>query len=219
MFDDPLSAVDSHVGAHMFSACFLHHLSGTTRILVTHKIEVLHQVDHIICMTDEGSIRCSGSFAEISSKHPEILNHILDSETSQAQHDTAATTAVLPTHKIEVLHQVDHIICMTDEGSIRCSFAEISSKHLEILNHIFASETSQAQRGTAATTDPCLSARGSLTSAENRAQGALSAEVYKFYAAAMGRNYLIAVFLAGALSQVIQSIPLFSLLSLFLTTR
>jgi hypothetical protein len=43
--------------------------------------------------------------------------------------------------------------------------------------------------------------------------------VYKFYAAAMGRNYLISVFLAGALSQVIQSIPLFSLLSLLLTTR
>jgi ATP-binding cassette subfamily C (CFTR/MRP) protein 1 len=156
MFDDPLSAVDSHVGAHMFSACFLHYLSGTTRLLVTHKIEVLHQVDHIICMTDEGSIRCSGSFAEISSKHPEILNHILASETSQAHHDTAATTAAPP-------------------NDLKPKLAR----------------------------DPCKSASGSLTSVENRAQGAVSAEVYKFYAAAMGRNYLIAVFLAGALSQVI----------------
>jgi ABC-type methionine transport system ATPase subunit len=146
----------------MFSACFLHFLSGTTRLLVTHKIEVLHQVDHIICMADEGSIRCSGSFAEISSKHPEILNHILASETSQAQHDSAATTAAPPN--------------------------DLKPKSAR---------------------DPCKSASGSLTSAENRAQGAVSAEVYRFYAAAMGRNYLIAVFLAGALSQVIQSIPLF----------
>jgi hypothetical protein len=47
--------------------------------------------------------------------------------------------------------------------------------------------------------------RGSLTAVEGRAQGAVKAEVYKFYAAAMGRNYLVAVFLAGALAQVTPS--------------
>ncbi len=40
LFDDPMSAVDSHVGAHMFTSCFLQHLAGTTRILVTHKTEI-----------------------------------------------------------------------------------------------------------------------------------------------------------------------------------
>jgi hypothetical protein len=44
--------------------------------------------------------------------------------------------------------------------------------------------------------------RGLLTSVENRAQGAVKTEVYKFYAAAMGRNYLIAVLIAGVLAQV-----------------
>lgn len=158
MFDDPLSAVDSHVGAHMFSACFLHYLAGTTRILVTHKIDVLDRVDHIVCLTDEGSVRCAGSFAEISAKHPEILAHVLASEPPQVQ----------------------------GQGQLEP----------------FAAHAASVEPAPKPNRNPVKSACGSLTSVEARAQGAVKAEVYKFYGLAMGRNYLIAVFLAGALAQV-----------------
>ena len=52
LLDDPLSAVDSHVGKHIFdcvlgpSGC----LSGKTRVLVTHGVTFLPQMDQIIVL-------------------------------------------------------------------------------------------------------------------------------------------------------------------------
>lgn len=52
LLDDPLSAVDSHVGAHLFHKClgrkgYLAQLN-TTRILVTHQIHFLKDADWLI---------------------------------------------------------------------------------------------------------------------------------------------------------------------------
>ena len=64
--DDPLSAVDSHVGKHIFdqvigpSGC----LAGTTRILVTHGVTFLPKVDQIIVFKD-GCISECGTYQEL----------------------------------------------------------------------------------------------------------------------------------------------------------
>lgn len=51
-FDDPLSAVDSHVGKHIFEKVIGPKgvLRRKTRVLVTHGISFLPQVDNIIVM-------------------------------------------------------------------------------------------------------------------------------------------------------------------------
>jgi ABC-type transport system involved in cytochrome bd biosynthesis fused ATPase/permease subunit len=40
LLDDPLSAVDVHVGRHIFEACICGELAGKTRLLVTHQVQV-----------------------------------------------------------------------------------------------------------------------------------------------------------------------------------
>ena len=40
LLDDPLSAVDSHVGQHIFESCIKGELSGKTIVLVTHQLQV-----------------------------------------------------------------------------------------------------------------------------------------------------------------------------------
>ena len=71
--DDPLSAVDSHVGKHIFdhvvgpAGC----LQGTTRILVTHSITFLPYVDHIIVLKN-GKISEQGNYAELKEKKGEF---------------------------------------------------------------------------------------------------------------------------------------------------
>lgn len=52
LMDDPLSAVDTHVGKHLFEECILKHLHGKTRILVTHQLQYLKKADHIIVLND-----------------------------------------------------------------------------------------------------------------------------------------------------------------------
>ncbi|KAL5009946.1 hypothetical protein ScPMuIL_012251 [Solemya velum] len=64
--DDPLSAVDSHVGKHIFEEVVGDKglLSGKTRILVTHGVQWLPHVDKIIVLTN-GEISEMGTYDEL----------------------------------------------------------------------------------------------------------------------------------------------------------
>uniref|UniRef100_A0A8D2LEX9 ATP binding cassette subfamily C member 3 n=1 Tax=Varanus komodoensis TaxID=61221 RepID=A0A8D2LEX9_VARKO len=66
LLDDPLSAVDSHVAKHIFDNVIGPEgtLKGKTRILVTHSIQFLPQVDHILVLVD-GKISEMGSYQEL----------------------------------------------------------------------------------------------------------------------------------------------------------
>ncbi|XP_026807194.1 probable multidrug resistance-associated protein lethal(2)03659 isoform X3 [Rhopalosiphum maidis] len=50
LLDDPLSAVDNHVGKHLFSKCIIEFLKEKTCILITHQLQYLTNVDQIIVM-------------------------------------------------------------------------------------------------------------------------------------------------------------------------
>lgn len=50
LLDDPLSAVDAHVGRQLFDECISGYLRHTTRILVTHQLHYLKAADYIVIM-------------------------------------------------------------------------------------------------------------------------------------------------------------------------
>lgn len=52
LFDDPLSAVDTHVSKHIFRECVIKYLANKTRILVTHQLQVLNRADQIVVMSN-----------------------------------------------------------------------------------------------------------------------------------------------------------------------
>ncbi|XP_019398025.1 PREDICTED: voltage-dependent T-type calcium channel subunit alpha-1G [Crocodylus porosus] len=66
LLDDPLSAVDSHVAKHIFDKVIGPEgaLKEKTRILVTHGISFLPQVDHIVVLID-GRVSETGSYQEL----------------------------------------------------------------------------------------------------------------------------------------------------------
>ncbi|KAI9225298.1 MAG: P-loop containing nucleoside triphosphate hydrolase protein [Piptocephalis tieghemiana] len=70
LLDDPLSAVDSHVGRHLFDKCILGALSGKTRILVTHQWHFLPRVDRILVI-HEGRIIEDGTYTSLMNKENE----------------------------------------------------------------------------------------------------------------------------------------------------
>ncbi|CAG5116121.1 unnamed protein product, partial [Candidula unifasciata] len=68
LLDDPLSAVDAHVGKHIFHQVIGRSgmLKGKTRILVTHGVHWLPFVDHIVVMKD-GMISECGTYRRLVS--------------------------------------------------------------------------------------------------------------------------------------------------------
>ena len=69
LLDDPLSAVDSHVGKHIFDKLIGPRglLKEKTRVLVTHGISYLPEVDNIVVLK-EGKVSDSGTYQELIDK-------------------------------------------------------------------------------------------------------------------------------------------------------
>ncbi|KAG6526453.1 hypothetical protein ZIOFF_016438 [Zingiber officinale] len=65
IFDDPLSALDAHVGRQVFDKCIKDQLRDKTRVLVTNQLHFLPNVDKII-LVNEGMVKEEGSFEELS---------------------------------------------------------------------------------------------------------------------------------------------------------
>jgi len=71
LLDDPLSAVDAHVSRYLFDNCIHGALENKTRILVTHQLHVLPNVDYIILL-DNGEIREEGKYEELMKQDGEF---------------------------------------------------------------------------------------------------------------------------------------------------
>lgn len=64
LLDDPISALDAHVGKTVMKKCIVKFLKGKTRILVTHAIQYLKYCDEIIYMSG-GSIAWKGNYSNL----------------------------------------------------------------------------------------------------------------------------------------------------------
>lgn len=84
LLDDPLSAVDSHVGRHIFDKVIGPKgiLRNKTRVLVTHGITFLKDVDMIVHI-DEGRILEMGSYSELMIKDEKFADLIAEAEKGQ----------------------------------------------------------------------------------------------------------------------------------------
>ncbi|KAF4090918.1 hypothetical protein AMELA_G00031150 [Ameiurus melas] len=60
LLDDPLSAVDAHVGKHIFEECIKKELTGKSLILVTHQLQYLEFCDEVLLLED-GKIKEAGT--------------------------------------------------------------------------------------------------------------------------------------------------------------
>ncbi|XP_022822031.1 multidrug resistance-associated protein 4-like isoform X1 [Spodoptera litura] len=64
LLDDPLSAVDAHVGRQLFDECISGYLRHSTRVLVTHQLHYLKAADYIVIMNN-GSVEAKGTYDEL----------------------------------------------------------------------------------------------------------------------------------------------------------
>ncbi|XP_074602377.1 multidrug resistance-associated protein 1-like [Brevipalpus obovatus] len=88
LLDDPLSAVDAHVARHLFDKVIGPRglLKNKTRILVTHRVTFLSQVDEIIVLKN-GKISEQGTYNELLTRRGEFADFILQYAAEQSKQD------------------------------------------------------------------------------------------------------------------------------------
>lgn len=78
LLDDPLAAVDAHVGAYLFKECICGALAGTTRLLVTNQLHFLsHSEVARVLVFQDGRIVEQGSFRELAGDEGSRLSRML----------------------------------------------------------------------------------------------------------------------------------------------
>ncbi|XP_041974315.1 probable multidrug resistance-associated protein lethal(2)03659 isoform X2 [Aricia agestis] len=95
LLDDPLSAVDAHVGRHLFESCVVGYLRSATRVLVTHQLQFLRDVDQIIILKN-GSIAAAGDFETLSASGLDFASLLAREEEEEEKKEPEEKSQVDP---------------------------------------------------------------------------------------------------------------------------
>lgn len=86
LMDDPLSAVDAHVGRHIFDNAICGLLKDKCRILATHQLHVLSRCDRIIWM-QEGCIETIDTFENLMNSNEDFQKMMASTAQEEKQDD------------------------------------------------------------------------------------------------------------------------------------
>lgn len=98
LLDDPLSAVDAKVGAHIVEKCLHGLLVNKLIILVTHRLRYLQTADRIFVM-ENGRIAKETSYSELGRSEDQHLDANLQEETSDGSNNEDLKDSQAPSTK------------------------------------------------------------------------------------------------------------------------
>ena len=119
MLDDPLSAVDAHVGKHIFNNVIGPGglLKHKTRLLVTHGLGYLSEADLIVVIR-EGRISEMGSYQELLSHNGELaalIRNYLSEETDDESDADSEGTIIQDLYKYIGVRVCTYLLIWTQE--------------------------------------------------------------------------------------------------------
>jgi len=110
LFDDPLAAVDAHVGQSLFDNILGANgmLAGKTRVLATHQIQLLPLADQIV-VVDGGKIIASGTFDELSTRGMNLEKYVGRSQAESVERaESAEVSHKASADKVDTKKTVDN---------------------------------------------------------------------------------------------------------------
>ncbi|KAK8407821.1 hypothetical protein O3P69_002393 [Scylla paramamosain] len=81
LLDDPLSAVDTRVGRHIFDKCIMKYLRHKVRILVTHQVQYLKEASKILVLK-EGHVHAYGAYTQLVNSGIDIGSLVKEKENT-----------------------------------------------------------------------------------------------------------------------------------------
>ena len=188
LLDDPLSAVDAHVGRHIFRQCVKGLLAHKCVVLVTHALEFLPACDQVIVL-ENGTIVDQGTFEKVSQATTGVLASLLqaqkEAQAQQAQEES-------PISPVDISPLSSEMKANSEEEKKESALGENEASK-EINAETPAKETEIK--------------KGELTVEETRVKGKVNRSVYSLYfKAAGGFGIIIVIFLLFILAQVVRAI-------------
>ncbi|KAI5088763.1 multidrug resistance-associated protein 9, partial [Silurus meridionalis] len=173
LLDDPLSAVDAHVGKHIFEECIKKELKGKTVILVTHQLQYLEFCDEVLLL-ENGSIKEAGTHKALM-KTKGRYAHLINNYQSEQSNEPKEEAPVSPSNSTENNKQGRER--STSSGIINAAF-DMSD---EIINpDESATETQETKEG-----------KDQLVTTEESQDGSVTFRTYHQYCLAAGGYILL----------------------------
>ena len=223
LFDDPLSALDSHVGREIFEQVIGNKglLRGKTRILVTHRISLLSQMDQIIVLK-EGRVAEHGSYAELLARKGDfadlIVQYLCEYQEEQETSDQDELQ-VIAELKEKVKPQLEQMQASLSESRVlsrgdsmeqfrrRTTSIHQSSRMLRSDSILSRSQCSlldkqmeKRQKDVALAAAASASAGGKLIDSEHMEIGSVKWQVYLDYINALGVTMVLVTLVSYLLS-------------------
>ncbi len=173
LLDDPLSAVDAHVGKHIFENVIGPNglLASKTRIFATHAISFLPEVDEILVMKD-GQIVERGSYQELLAQKGKFAEYLVEEIKESAGDDDK---------EVENLENLD---LQTLNDTVKRQL----SKQTSVISNGTENRERRESKANAAQGKPEAKAdddKDKQYAAEKMETGKVSLKVYAYYAKAM----------------------------------
>ncbi|XP_054726613.1 probable multidrug resistance-associated protein lethal(2)03659 [Anastrepha obliqua] len=128
LLDDPLSAVDSHVGRHLFDQCVSGFLRRNIVILVTHQLQFLENADLIVIM-DKGRISAVGTYDSMRSTGLDFANLLTAPDMSNEDDNESAAEMKSASSQTHIQRQNS---TATLDGSVADSLLEEADSSLQV---------------------------------------------------------------------------------------
>ncbi|XP_074036465.1 multidrug-Resistance like Protein 1 isoform X3 [Leptinotarsa decemlineata] len=205
--DDPLSAVDSHVGKHIFEKVIGPNgmLKDKTRVLVTHAITYLPQTDKILVLKS-GEISESGTYQELLDRKEAfaefLLQHISESAETEEELDELKDQLVDTPLSEEVNRRLVRHRSRISESHSESGSDRIGNSSLQRQKSNDSADRSL--RKTSSITDdsaklPTLGKK--LIEVEKAETGSVSWAVYKHYLMSIGIFFMVATLFLNLIYQ------------------
>ncbi|XP_044926267.1 ATP-binding cassette sub-family C member 3 isoform X2 [Mustela putorius furo] len=204
LLDDPLSAVDSHVAKHIFDQVIGPEgvLAGKTRVLVTHSISFLPQMDIIIVLA-EGQVSEVGSYPDLLGRNGSFANFLCNyaPEEDKESLKEDSRPALESTEDEELLLIEDTLSNHTDLTDNEPVLYEVQKQFMRQLSVMSSEGEGQGRpvpRRRLGSAEKALQAaeakaRGALIQEEKTAMGTVKLSVFWDYAKAMGLYTTVAI--------------------------
>ncbi|KAM9734455.1 multidrug resistance-associated protein 1-like [Menidia menidia] len=184
LLDDPLSAVDAHVGQHIFDRVIGPSglLKGKTRVLVTHGLSLLSKVDLILVMED-GRISEMGSYMELMNTKG-LLAKLVHTVSVTQRRESPILKEKSSRKSVSRLSMTEFSIDLSQEQLISCDMSSASVKLVEVVDQDLDRD------------DP-----GKLTEADKAHTGRVKLQMYREYFTTIRLTFFMTIIFLCAFQQ------------------